>query len=664
MMEILCKMKDKKYRRKTNLLVFIYLIILFLTCLVNIQIKDIVFADNILSATILNSMPLDEIVEKERYNSCEYNIVTPTLDQGSTNICWAYATASVSETSILKDQLDNSAKDTLRFSPTQIAYRTYNRDSDPLNNTSGVYANDKWNVTGSPYNTFLMLSQWCAPVAGDVSAKADAYENNLYRLLDAEKMDSNYTGLYRVNEIKRAIAKYGAVTGSYYNAREVEYYNTRGETLDGISHAITIVGWDDTIPASKFKPKEASQNGGWIIKNSYNTLPYFYLSYDSSVGNVCGFKYAKKSEFDFNYFYDNVIEEPMRSENNSKCVANVFLAKKSDDEHSEYVKAVNVATYGNNLTCNVKVYTNLTNPNNPESGILSASGERLLDYSGYHTVMLNNLAKIDKDTYYSVVVSVSSQNGGSSYILYSLNSSVNTKYKSASGWNVANYASRIKAYTVLKKDESNSKIDISLAQYNDISSQLYSGQAICPQVQISLNSQTLILNKDYQVIYSNNKNVGTAEIVVNGIGNYKGSLKIEFQILPIEVPIKPNNKIVYSSSATTLKDISLPTGWQWENPDLFINNITTALAIYMGEDKNNYNNTTKLITLIKEGNNNPDVPKDNINDDKMILNKQNKILIIGGIVVVGIILIIIIIWFIKKTKRKRKVKINKDFFNN
>ena len=69
---------------------------------------------------------------------------------------------------------------------------------------------------------------------------------------------------------------------------------------------MTIVGWDDTIPASIFRPKTASQNGGWIIKNSYNSLPYFYLSYDSAIGNTCGFKYANRSEFDFNYFYDNV----------------------------------------------------------------------------------------------------------------------------------------------------------------------------------------------------------------------------------------------------------------------------------------------------------------------------------------------------------------------
>lgn len=305
-------------RHKTKIIFVLAILMFLLSCFTPLIEHDIVFTDTSSNVITLNTKSIDEIASQEKYNSCDYDIVTPNLDQGNTNICWAYATASASETSVLKDKLDSNTKDTLRFSPTQIAYRTHNREADPLGNTVGVDSNDKWDVTGSSYNTFLMLSQWCAPVAGNVSAKADAYENNLYRLLDAEQIDLYETGAYRIAEIKKAIAKYGAITGSYFNAREESYYNTKGETSDGISHAMTIVGWDDTIPASIFRPKTASQNGGWIIKNSYNSLPYFYLSYDSAIGNTCGFKYANKSEFDFNYFYDNVLEAPMRSENNSK----------------------------------------------------------------------------------------------------------------------------------------------------------------------------------------------------------------------------------------------------------------------------------------------------------------------------------------------------------
>lgn len=658
-------MKNYHNQSKAKIFAILAILILFLSCFTTFNKHDIIFADISSNIATLNSMSIDEIASKEKYNSCDYNIVTPNIDQGSTDICWAYATASASETSVLKDKLDSNTKDTLRFSPTQIAYRTHNRDIDPLGNTNGVYTNDKWNVTGSSYNTFLMLSQWCAPVAGNVTAKADAYENNLYRLLDAEQIDLYSTGSYRINEIKRAIANYGAVTGSYYNAREVYYYNTKGETRDGISHAITIVGWDDTIPASNFQPNPASQNGGWIIKNSYNSLPYFYLSYDSSVGNICGFKYANKADFNFNYFYDNVSDAPMRSENNSKCVSNVFMAKKGDSRNREYVKAVNVATYGYNLTCKVQVYTNLTDPESPESGTLSASGERILDYGGYHTIMLDNLAKIENGTYYSVIVSISSNNGGNAYILYSLNSSQNTYYKSSYGWNSIGYAGRIKAYTVLQeKEDTEQKIDISTAQHNTISPVSFTGQELCPQVNLTINSQTLIKNIDYTILYKNNKNVGTAEIIINGIGNYIGSLKIEFEILPIDVPVKPNNQIKIPGNATTLSDISLPDGWQWDNPNLSINNLTSATAIYVGENMNNYKNTTIQISLQKENHiePKPDNPNDNKNNTgATILNKTDIILTIILFSFIGLGLTLsatLLIIKIKKKNRHRK-KISK-----
>ena len=420
---------------------------------------------------------------------------------------------------------------------------------------------------------------------------------------------------------------------------------------------MTIVGWDDTIPASIFRPKTASQNGGWIIKNSYNSLPYFYLSYDSAIGNTCGFKYANKSEFDFNYFYDNVLEAPMRSENNSKCVSNVFKAKKGDEQHNEYVKAVNVATYGYDLNCQVKVYTNLTDPKNPESGTLSASGERILEYGGYHTITLNNLAKIDKGTYYSVVVSVSSNSGKSAYILYSLNTSENTHYKSSNGWNSINYAGRIKAYTVLQENEEvEQKTDISSADHGNISSVSFTGKELCPKVNLTLNSQILIENIDFTTSYKNNINVGIAKIIINGIGKYSGSLILEFEILPIDVPIKPNSEIKIPRNAIKLSDINLPGGWQWKDADLLVENLINATAIYVGENKANYKNTTMIINLQKDESvvPNPDNPNFNSNNNLKQSRLDNIQIIIIIPLVFGVAFISTFSLVIIKIKKKKR----------
>ena len=118
------------------------------------------------------------------------------------------------------------------------------------------------------------------------------------------------------------------------------------------------------------------------------------------------------------------------------------------------------------------------------------------------------MAKIENGTYYSVVVSISSNNGGESYILYSLNSSKNTYYKSSYGWNSISYAGRIKAYTVLQEnEETNQKIDISTAQHDTLSPIPFTGLKLYPKVYLMLNTQTLIENVDYTTSYKNNTNV-------------------------------------------------------------------------------------------------------------------------------------------------------------
>ena len=58
-----------------------------------------------------------------------------------------------------------------------------------------------------------------------------------------------------------------------------------------------------------------------------------------------------------------------------------------------------------------------------------------------------------------------------------------------------------------------------------IPDQNYTGRAITPTVTVTLGGTTLVLNRDYTVAYSNNTNIGTAVVTVNGKGNYAGSSK-------------------------------------------------------------------------------------------------------------------------------------------
>ena len=60
----------------------------------------------------------------------------------------------------------------------------------------------------------------------------------------------------------------------------------------------------------------------------------------------------------------------------------------------------------------------------------------------------------------------------------------------------------------------------------------YNGSKITPALTLMDGAKKLIKNTDYTVTYTNNVNVGTATVIIQGKGNYTGSLKKVYQIIP------------------------------------------------------------------------------------------------------------------------------------
>lgn len=89
-----------------------------------------------------------------------------------------------------------------------------------------------------------------------IRCPVDPFENSEYRLESAVNIPENKDNPeLRIETIKRAIAKYGAVTFQYNNASNIYYYNPKNETgSQSYPHACTIIGWDDTIPADRLAP--------------------------------------------------------------------------------------------------------------------------------------------------------------------------------------------------------------------------------------------------------------------------------------------------------------------------------------------------------------------------------------------------------------------------
>ena len=120
-------------------------------------------------------------------------------------------------------------------------------------------------------------------------------------------------------------------------------------------------------------------------------------------------------------------------------------------------------------------------------------------------------------------------------------------------------------YTGSKKINFNivpKKLDISSATVNSISSKTYTGASIKPSVTVKLNNKTLKLNTDYKVSYSNNKNIGTAKILIKGIGKYDGEKTVTFNIIPSKVTNLKSSKKTYNSITLSWNKINNVTGYK------------------------------------------------------------------------------------------------------
>lgn len=75
---------------------------------------------------------------------------------------------------------------------------------------------------------------------------------------------------------------------------------------------------------------------------------------------------------------------------------------------------------------------------------------------------------------------------------------------------------------------SNTAVGMEITGY--ASTYTYTGNAITPDVVVTMNGRTLTRGTDYIVTYSNNTNVGTATMTINGIGSFSGTKTINYTI--------------------------------------------------------------------------------------------------------------------------------------
>jgi C1A family cysteine protease len=373
-------------------------------------------------------------------------------NQGDYNTCWAFSAAGLAEFDLITD--NQTADSSIDLSELQIAYFTYNNQTDIFGGTAGDSLRpltDYLQFGGNLDYASRALLQWQGVVneslmsyTGILSSSKNygssyAFSNNVAHLQNAYIINIHTNQAALKSEIMKhgsaGISLYMSTTGEFYQDTVYEkaaelvttyYYpgNIRGAQAN---HALNIVGWDDDFPAEAFTYTPQG-NGAWLVRNSWsdsstNSIDsYFWISYyDKGIEDEAWvFDFESPDNYDYNYQYDgcsavygiNYLLCSSSSGNRLDITkyANVFKVQGSSNE---LLKAVSLTlNEDTNVSYKIRIYTNLTDTSNPASGVLAETVRGVTTYAGTYTIPLTTELSLPNGTYYSVLVDLDSAGNG------------------------------------------------------------------------------------------------------------------------------------------------------------------------------------------------------------------------------------------------------------
>ena len=186
--------------------------------------------------------------------------LSPIRDQGRYGTCWAFAALASLESGLLP----GAAND---FSENNMAQR------------SGFALG--YGGGGNSYMAAAYLLRWAGPVteaadpyapyasSPNPSPENAAVGTHVHEFLELPSR----SGPTDNDDLKWAVMTYGAVYTSMYwkasafrEASDAYYFSG----ASGPNHAVTLVGWDDAYPASRFASPPAGP-GAFLVRNSWGT---------------------------------------------------------------------------------------------------------------------------------------------------------------------------------------------------------------------------------------------------------------------------------------------------------------------------------------------------------------------------------------------------------
>ena len=373
----------------------------------------------------------------EKYNSADEGAVNAPEAQAFGD-CWAYASVSTLEANAVKQGFGEQ-----HFSKSHLCWFTMTPKKE------GLKTNDVW-ADGGNY----MLAAFALSNLEGIANQSDypnktADDSLKFKESDRFNRASGFivdgaATLYDKDDAKEWIMKNGAAVLSYCEDgtcaenTQLGSYMIYNGFLDNFlhvsNHSITVIGWDDTIPAEAFSVcgKTPNHNGAWIVKNSWygDERDIMYMSYDQPVSEFGGLtlreddvyrNYTHSERGTSNYLYSAYAEQ-----------ADVFTAQ-ADERISRVSFVVDSFGQSEKIKVGIKIYKALPDKySSPLDGTLAGTYSLTCTHDGLFSYEIKDFIGVTKGEKYAVAISYEEGDGHNIALQYEQDFN-DAKYVSGNG---------------------------------------------------------------------------------------------------------------------------------------------------------------------------------------------------------------------------------------